>query len=453
MLIRTSNSLSENDLKHVLPPFLNSIPETLDVKQKCRPQDFTRTSNLPFHKVILSTISLVGKGNKNGATTHLGNLFRNARRSGLWPNSQAIHPSTLSKARKKVPWEVFRTTLHDAVVAYELWPDDPQYTWHGMSVYAIDGSKFTLPATEAMRTEFDPQSGLEYAGKGHYPQCLVSPRYDVFRRLPIDRTIVSIHGSERQEALALQPYVPPQSVLLFDRGYPSYELFHLLTTVYRQRFLCRCPATCTFPAVETFVNSGKAEATLWITPSNGAFTKLSPRQRKTLKAIKVRGILLQHSDGTVSVLITNLLNRHLSPCQDIIDLYFRRWAVEDYYKDEKVTLQIETFHSYPPNGIRQELFAAMMMTVIARTLMCVATNTYLTASQRCQFKHAILTLSQEAALLVPEDPERALGIFTELPQEIARGKYYPPAKPRPSQPRINKPPVNTWSKRNRQHAT
>ena len=100
MLITTPNSPSECDLQNVLQPFFTLIPDTLDVKQKSRPQDVTRTRKLPFNKVILSTISLVGKGDNNGATTHIGNLFRHARRSGLWPDSQAVHPSALSKARK-----------------------------------------------------------------------------------------------------------------------------------------------------------------------------------------------------------------------------------------------------------------------------------------------------------------------------------------------------------------
>jgi hypothetical protein len=453
MLINPATSAS-HEVQRTLQPFLNILPATLDVKQKRRPQDFTRTRKLPFPKVILCTMSLVGKGNPNGVDTHLGNLFRTARRSGLWPDAQAAHRSALSKARQKVPWEVFQQTLHDAVeVAYNHWPADPQYTWHGMSVYAIDGSKFTLPATEAIRHEFDPNSGLDQAGKGHYPQCLVSTLYDVFRRLPVARTIVSIHGSEREEAAALLPHVPAKSVLLFDRGYPSYDLFRLLTNTSRQYFIFRCPASSTFPAVEVFVKSGKAEATVWITPSNKALAKLSPRQRKRLKAIKLRVILLHHPDGTVSVLLTNLLNGRRYPREDIIALYFRRWGVENYYRDEKVTLQIETFHSQKPNGIRQELLAATIMTVMARTLMLVAANAYLEAHQQCQFKHAILTLAAEAALLIPEVPEQAVVIFTELLQEIARVKYYPPVTPRPSQPRLNKHPLNKWSKRNRQTAT
>jgi hypothetical protein len=452
MLISPSPAVS-CDVQGTLQPFLTIIPHTLEVTQKRRPQDFTRTRKLPLPKVIICTVSLVGNGTANGVDTHLGTIFRNARRSGLWPQADAVHRSALSKARHKVPWEVFQHTLHDAVhLAYDLWPDDPQYTWHGLSVYAIDGSKYTLPATKALRHEFDQHSGLDQAGKGHYPQCLVSTLYDVFRRLPVARTIVSIHGSEREEAAALLPYVPAKSVLLFDRGYPSYDLFRRLTTS-RQTFVFRCPASSTFPAVEAFVASGKVEATLWITPSNKALARLSARQRTRLTAIRVRVILLHHPDGSVSVLITNLLNRRRYPRVEIIALYFRRWRVEDYYRDEKVTLHIETFHARTPNGIRQELLAAMIMTVITRTLMMLVTHQMLTDDRQCQFKNALLTLSAEAALLVPDQPDQATVIFHEVLQEIARVKYYPPNTPRPAQPRINKHPVNKWSNRNRQTAT
>jgi len=59
-----------------------------------------------------------------------------------------------------------------------------------MSVYATDGSIYNLPATDKIREKFDPNSGLQNKGKGHYPQCLVSTLFDVFRRLPIARTVV-----------------------------------------------------------------------------------------------------------------------------------------------------------------------------------------------------------------------------------------------------------------------
>jgi hypothetical protein len=432
-------------------PFLTIIPPALPAELKTRPEDFTRTRQLPFPKVITTTLSLVANGNKNGVDHHLGAFVRDARRSGLWPDARAAGRSALTKARSKVPWEVFRDTLTDAVgVADALWPDAGLYTWHGMSVFATDGSKYTLPATDALREAFDPDSGLDTAGKGHYPQWLVSTLYDVFRRLPIARTVVAVNGSEREEAKHVLPSVPKNSVWMFDRGYPSYDLFRFLLDEFDGYFLFRSPASSTFPAVEAFLASGKAEDTIWISPSNTALKTVSPRQRKRLKTIKLRVIRLESPDGSVSVLLTNLLNQVTFPRQEIIALYFDRWEVETYYRDEKVTLEIERFHRRPPNGIRQELFAAPIMTVIARTLMSLAADHFLHEDQECQFTHAILTLAAEAALLMPNDPEQGLGIFQELLQELARVKYYPPKTPRPSQPRINKHPVNKWSKRNRQ---
>ena len=73
----------------------------------------------------------------------------------------------------------------------------------------------------SLRKAFDPDSGLDHPGQGHYPQCLVSTVYDVFRRLPIARTVQSIaHANEREEVKVLLPRIPLGGVLLFDRGYP-----------------------------------------------------------------------------------------------------------------------------------------------------------------------------------------------------------------------------------------
>jgi len=132
-----------------------------------------------------------------------------------------------------------------------------------------------------------------------------------------------------------------------------------------------------------------------------------------------------------------------------VDLSFRRWAVEEEYKDETVTLPSETVHRQPPNGIRQEGVAARLMPVMARTRMIIAQQAYLNEHQRGYCKQAILALAAEAARLVPKDPKQALGLFTERLQEIARGQDSPPAKLRSSQPRLNQPPVNKWSTRNR----
>ncbi len=58
----------------------------------------------------------------------------------------------------------------------------------------------------------------------------------------------------------------------------------------------------------------------------------------------------------------------------MVELYFRRWAIEDRYRTGKVALEIEKFHGRTSNSIRQELFALAIMSVIARTLMVLASR-------------------------------------------------------------------------------
>lgn len=378
-------------------------------------------------------LSLTASGKSQGVDGKVGALFRQARRSGLWPDAQAVHRSAVTKARAHVPWTAFEQVHQEAVtLAYEVWPMCEADTWQGLSVFAIDGSKYQLPAADAVRTAFDPHSGLAHPGKGHYPQCLVSTAYDVFRRLPVARTVRPMaDANEREEVKALLPQIPRGGVLLFDRGYPSYDLLAHLQQEYQGLWVLRCPAASTFPAVETFIQAGQPEARLTLT---------SP----TTVPISLRAIRMERPSGEVSVLLTNLPNDVRFPAQAVLDLYWRRWAVEVHYRDEKTSLDIETFHSQTENGIRQELFAILIMAVIARTLMVLRTDTEHPSGAHPQFKHAIITLANEAALLTPTCPDVALGIFQELLREIERVRYYPPKVPRPSAPRVSKQPMNKW---------
>jgi len=77
---------------------------------------------------------------------------------------------------------------------------------------------------------------------------------------------------------------------------------------------------------------------VWISPTNSVLGNAAAGQRKSLKALKLRVILLKSPDGKVSVLITNLLNTVTFPCAEIIALYFDRWEVEEYYLNFAILL-------------------------------------------------------------------------------------------------------------------
>lgn len=414
-----------------------------------RPTDFSRQRKLPLARLIVVLLSLVASGRDKGVATKLGDFFTMARRSGLWPEGHSPHRSALTKARAKLPWQALDTLLRRVVrLAYEVFPPREEYQWCGLSVFAFDGSTYTLPATEAIRHAFDPHSGLAVPGRGHYPQCLVMTVYDVLRRVPVGRTICPLQeGDERVQAQRLLPLVPSNSVLLFDRGFPSYGFLHTLEQ-HAHRSVMRCPATATFPAVEAFVRSGRAETLLWLTPSDTFKRQLPPAQRRTRSLLRLRAIRLVAPDGTVSVLLTNLRDRRRFPRPAIIAFYWRRWAIETHDHTEKTLHHIEQFHRRTPDGIRQELLAILVGCVIARTLtaLAVPSESLETAQSlvRPQLKNALMRFAQDAALLLPAHPAHALGILQELLEAIRQVQYYKPKVPRPSRPRVNKHPPNKW---------
>jgi len=414
-----------------------------------RAQDFSRRRKLPLAHLIVVLISLAASGRDTGVATKLDAFFTLARRSGLWPEGHSPHRSALTKARAKLPWQALATLLRRSVaLAYEVFPPREEYQWRGLSVFAFDGSTYTLPATEAIRQAFDPHSGLASPGRGHYPQCQVMTVDDVLRRLPIGRTICALQdGDERAQAQRLLPLLPPNSVSLFDRGFPSYGFLHALHH-HAHRYVMRCPATSTFPAVAAFIRSGRVETVLWLTPSDTFKRHLTPTQRRMRTSLRLRAIRLAAPDGTVSVLLTNLVDPRRFPRTAIIALYWRRWAVETHYRDEKPLQHIEQFHSRTPDGIRQELFAILIGCVIARTLtaLAVPSESIETAQSlvRPQLKNALMCFARDAALLIPAHPGQALVILQELLQAIRQVKYYKPKSPRPTRPRVNKPPANKW---------
>ncbi len=117
------------------------------------------------------------------------------------------------------------------------------------------------------------------------------------------------------------------------------------------------------------------------------------------------------------------------------------------YRDEKTFLEIEKFHSRTPDGIRQELYAIMVMALISRMLMFIADETAdgKKWESEPQFKNAIMTIASDMAVFISKDPLLTVEIFEEILTEIRRVRYYRAKKPRPSQPRVCKRPLNKWA--------
>jgi hypothetical protein len=86
--------------------------------------------------------------------------------------------------------------------------------------------------------------------------------------------------------------------------------------------------------------------------------------------------------------------------------------------------------------------------VLARTLTALAVPSEARETAQCfvhpQVKNALMSFAREAVLLPPAHPAQAMVIFQELLHAIRQVQYYQPKHARPSCPRVNKQPANTW---------
>jgi hypothetical protein len=327
-------------------------------------------------------------------------------------------------------------------LAHSVFGSDESSFWNGYRLIAFDGSKYTLPNSWSLKMEFEPKAGFENPGKGHFPQCLVETAYDAISGFPVAISVDSIEGSERLLAEHLFSQLPDNSLVIEDRGYPSFRHFHSAVKAFGLNILVRCPATNTFSAVMDFVKSGLEDAEITL-PVPESLTK-AEKQNHT--PIKLRAIRYENHDKTISVLLTTLFDIDKYSAQMIRKLYRKRWKVETHFRNEKVSFQIEKFHARTVNGILQEIYASGIMAVLGRLL------AYISGKEKMakpQLKNAVLSTGSTIGIFIQTYSSKIEKLFVQLLKQISKVLYYKPKKERMSQARINKSARNKWQNTNR----
>ena len=268
--------------------------------------------------------------------------------------------SSICEARKKFPAELF-LELNKALI--EETPSQNNF-WQGRRLFAIDGSKIVLP------------KGLEKYGfkperkQSHYPMGRLSCLYEVGTQLIHDISLNS-HCDERKAAISHFSTLSTDDVVIYDRGYFSFNLL----AVHRQNkndFVMRFSEKTGVRELEDFIQKNidkkSSQSTVKIAPV-GANTKRklakdfpSEKQEFLVRLIKYT------YDTKPYYLITSLVNKNDFPRKLFPDLYHSRWGVEETYKQLKVYLLRKEFHSACLRTVCQEVYASALVANMSRVL-------------------------------------------------------------------------------------
>lgn len=262
--------------------------------------------------------------------------------------------SAFVQARKKVRPEVFDELSRVLLNEFYTENDPAIKLWNGFRLLAVDGTRITLPIAgelKAIYGETKNQSSTALV------QARCSVIYDVLNKYVLDGILGPVVRGERDLALTHLGHCKGNDLIIYDRGYPSYDFIQ--QHVKRELdYLMRVKTSFSGLAMD-FEKSRKKSLVAAIYPGKNA--KLSDKEYTKTSPIKVRLVRIDLGKGNVEILMTSLLDSNLYPTSQFKELYFKRWGVETFYDELKNKLRVEHFSGYSNQSILQDFKAALFV--------------------------------------------------------------------------------------------
>ncbi|MCH7695980.1 MAG: IS4 family transposase [Proteobacteria bacterium] len=306
--------------------------------------------------LVLFIFRLVFSKNKQSYHTTIAELWAQCRTMRIpLPQAKPVAASAFCNARAKLDEGIFKRLNVDIIRAYDT--QNVVRDWRGHRLFAVDGTKITLPRS---LTTYGYRSPSDNA---YYPQGLVSCLYQLKPRIPIDFILVP-DSDERKAAQTHLQALQPNDVVIYDRGYFSYAMlyYHIeqdIQAIFRLRKNISSP-------IDEFADSEKTDHVIEFFPStrHQAVIRACHPQIK-FKPIKLR-LIKYHVSGTTYILGTTLLDQQRYPAHAFSDVYHARWGIEELYKVSKELIDVEDFHGQTERGVKQELYAHFVLITLTR---------------------------------------------------------------------------------------
>lgn len=299
-------------------------------------RSFTRTRKLPFPVVVGMVLRMV-KSSTQIACNWLGDLME----------TEPVSKQAFSQARNRLSHTAFKAMHADGIrVNYSMAPKGG--LWKEYRLIACDGSTLQLPESDELAKEYGRWGTREDVAESP-PMARISEYTDMTTKLVLNGRIVPCKISEEslaQEQLpevvsTMREYGQKKMLFVYDRGYPSEEFIqqHLNLGV---DFLFRLPRNFN-QEVKKIYESQETESFV--------FSEGNP-------ILRISQFNL--SSGERELLLTSLVDYHKFSQEELSRVYHGRWSsMEEGYKLQKVTMQMENFSEKTVEAIRQEYWATL----------------------------------------------------------------------------------------------
>jgi len=311
--------------------------------------------------------------------------------------------------------------------------------WCGRRVKVVDGTGVSMPDTPKNQRAF-PQPSNQKKGCG-FPVAKLVGCFCLASGALLHWAEGTLHVHESKLFRKLFAFFLPGDVVLTDRGFCSYVDIAILLragvdTVMRLH-----------QARPSDLRKGKRlgsndRLVTWQKPKQRPRGCTLTDWRRTPDTLTLRFVYVSvRVPGwrTQSlVVVTTLTDPIAYPATDLAKLYLRRWAVELFFRDIKITLGMDVLRCQTPAMVRKEIAMHAIAYNLIRALMQQAAALYHVPIERLSFKGSVDTLRQWCSTLdaAHQKPREQARLFNHLLQILAEDIV--PLRPNRSEPRVRK---------------
>lgn len=298
---------------------------------------FSRKRKLSFS----NTVHFICSALRKSISSEIDNFIE----EHTYLNFPNITKQAFSKARQNISPEAFNELCRLFVEKFYSLKKNLN-TWNGFNILAIDGTSLQVPDTEECGKYFGLSSNQN---KTRTAVATASALYDVLNDIIVDARITKYKTSERyiakQHIEVLVNRIPSKnSIVIFDRGYPSYDMFDHLND---KGLLFLMRVSTSFKLVQSIDSDDSI---------------LEYKLKGEIK--KVRVLRIKLSEDVTEVLVTNIYDEKITTIE-FKELYFLRWGVESKYKELKSSIKIEEFSGTKPIAIEQDFYTSIYLSMIS----------------------------------------------------------------------------------------
>jgi hypothetical protein len=262
--------------------------------------------------------------------------------------------------------------------------------WRGLAVYGLDGTTLRVADTPENVAHFGRPPSRHGEGAG-YPQLRLVTLLTLRARLLAAAAFGPYRTSEVALAREVWSALPEHAVVILDRGFCSYALFHLLATSDRDRhWIVRARSGPTALTQAVLHRFSAGDTLVELRPSRAP----RPQHPDLPPTLRVRAVRVQRRGFRPYWVFTSLLNPAPHPATEIAALYHERWELELAFDELKTHTceRVEALRSKAPPRVEQELWGLLLGYNLVRLVMGRAAPRAGVPPGRLSYRYALLAV-------------------------------------------------------------